>query len=57
VFAPGAPINFTNAAYVRGRLNDAIGAMADPCRLVVIEASGVIYPNLRKVDPLLQANQ
>jgi MFS superfamily sulfate permease-like transporter len=43
VFAPGAPINFTNAAYVRGRLNDAIGAMADPCRLVVIEASGVIY--------------
>ena len=43
VFAPGAPINFTNAAYVRGRLNDAIAAMADPCRLVVIEASGVIY--------------
>ena len=43
VFAPGAPINFTNAAYVRGRLNDAIGAMAEPCRLVVIEASGVIY--------------
>jgi MFS superfamily sulfate permease-like transporter len=43
VFAPGAPINFTNAAYVRGRLNDAIGAMAEPCRLVVIEANGVIY--------------
>ena len=43
VFAPGAPINFTNAAYVRGRLNDAIGEMAEPCRLVVIEANGVIY--------------
>jgi MFS superfamily sulfate permease-like transporter len=43
VFAPGAPINFTNAAYVRGRLNDAIAAMAEPCRLLVIEANGVIY--------------
>ncbi len=43
VFAPAAPLNFTNAAYVRGRLNDAIGAMAEPCRLVVIEANGVIY--------------
>ncbi len=42
VFAPGAPINFTNAAYVRGKLMDAISAMAEPCRLVVIEARGVI---------------
>jgi sulfate permease, SulP family len=42
-FPPGAPINFTNAAYVRDRLNDAVAAMAEPCRLVVIEANGVIY--------------
>lgn len=42
VFAPGAPINFTNAAYIRRELMDAIGAMAEPCRLVVIEAHGVI---------------
>jgi len=26
---PGAPINFTNAAYIRRELMDAIGAMAD----------------------------
>jgi sulfate permease, SulP family len=42
VFAPGAPINFTNGAYVRRALMDAIDAMAEPCRLVVIEAHGVI---------------
>jgi MFS superfamily sulfate permease-like transporter len=42
VFAPGAPINFTNAFYVRGRLMDAIASMGEPCHLVVIEANGVI---------------
>ena len=42
VFAPGAPINFTNAAYVRRKLMDTIAAMAQPCRLVVIEGHGVI---------------
>ena len=42
VFAPGAPIYFINAAYVRGRLMDAIAAMPEPCRLVVIEAHGMI---------------
>ena len=42
VFAPGAPINFTNAFYVRGKLMDAIAAMREPCRLVVIEANGII---------------
>lgn len=42
VFAPGAPINFTNAFYVRGKLMHAIAAMGEPCHLVVIEANGVI---------------
>ena len=42
VFAPEAPINFTNAYYVRGKLMDAIAAMREPCRLVVIEATGII---------------
>jgi sulfate permease, SulP family len=42
VFAPGAPIQFTNATYVHGKLMDAIGAMSVPCRLVVIEGNGVI---------------
>jgi MFS superfamily sulfate permease-like transporter len=42
VFAPGAPVYFTNAAYIRDKLMDSIAAMAEPCRLVVIEAHGVI---------------
>ncbi|MFZ3359824.1 MAG: SulP family inorganic anion transporter [Xanthobacteraceae bacterium] len=46
VFAPGAPVYFTNAAYIRRKLMDAITAMdataAEPCRLVVLEAHGVI---------------
>jgi sulfate permease, SulP family len=42
VFAPGAPINFTNASYVRGKLMDAVAAMGESCRLVVIEGNGVI---------------
>ncbi len=42
VFAPGAPIHFTNAAYVRGKLMNAIAQAPEPCRLVVIEAHGVI---------------
>lgn len=42
VFAPGAPVYFTNIAHIRRALMDAIAAMAEPCRLVVIEAHGVI---------------
>jgi sulfate permease, SulP family len=42
VFAPGAPIQFTNAHFIRDRLMEAIAAMGEPCRLVVIEAHGVI---------------
>lgn len=42
VFALGAPVNFINARYMLARLTDAIAAMAHPCRLVVIEANGVI---------------
>jgi SulP family sulfate permease len=42
VFAPGAPVIFTNAAYIRRKLMDAIAATAEPCLFVVIEAHGVI---------------
>jgi MFS superfamily sulfate permease-like transporter len=42
VFAPAAPIIFTNATYVRRRLIEAIDALPEPCRLVVIEANGII---------------
>jgi sulfate permease, SulP family len=42
VFAPGVPIYFLNAADIHRKLIDAIAAATDPCRLVVIEANGVI---------------
>jgi MFS superfamily sulfate permease-like transporter len=42
VFSPGAPLNFTNATFVRRKLLQAVDAMAEPCRLVVIEANGII---------------
>jgi sulfate permease, SulP family len=42
VFAPGVPIYFLNAADIGRKLMVAIAAAADPCRLVVIEANGMI---------------
>ena len=41
VFAPAAPLNFTNAAFIHGRLTLAIDQAHTPVRMVVIEASGV----------------
>jgi sulfate permease, SulP family len=40
VFAPGGPLNFTSAAYVRNRLRQLL-ANAGTTRLLVIEAGGV----------------
>jgi MFS superfamily sulfate permease-like transporter len=54
VFAPGAPINFTNAYYVRGKLRDAMAKMPEPCRLVVIEANGMISFDFTGADILQQ---
>ena len=42
VFAPAAPLNFTNAVYVCRRLEAAAAASPAPLRLVVIEASGMV---------------
>ncbi|MEI7713357.1 MAG: SulP family inorganic anion transporter [Rhodospirillales bacterium] len=42
VFAPAAPVNFTNASFIRAALKAAIERAATPVRLVVIEASGTI---------------
>jgi MFS superfamily sulfate permease-like transporter len=55
VFAPGAPIYFTNAAYIRGKLMDAIAATAEPCRLVIIEGHGVIDIDFTGSQMLQQA--
>lgn len=41
VFAPAAPINFTNANYIHERLLQAIAEREERPRLVVIDASGV----------------
>ena len=42
VFAPAAPLNFTNASFIRAQLKAAIEKAPTPVRLVVIEASGMI---------------
>ena len=42
VFAPAAPLNFTNASFIRAQLKAAIEQAATPVKLVVIEASGMI---------------
>jgi sulfate permease, SulP family len=54
VFAPGAPLNFTNANYVQAKLMDAIATMHEPCRLAVIEASGVIHIDFTGAQVLQQ---
>lgn len=41
VFAPAAPINFTNARFIHDTLFAEIARAASPVRLVVIECSGV----------------
>ena len=54
VFAPGAPINFTNAYYIRDKLQAAIAKLPEPCRLVVIEANGVINFDFTGADIMQQ---
>jgi sulfate permease, SulP family len=54
VFAPGAPINFTNAYYIRDKLQAAIAKLPEPCRLVVLEANGVINFDFTGADIVQQ---
>jgi SulP family sulfate permease len=42
VFAPAAPLNFTNAVFVCRRLQEAAAQAPARVRLIVIEASGMI---------------
>ncbi|GAC1310499.1 MAG: SulP family inorganic anion transporter [Vulcanimicrobiaceae bacterium] len=42
VFAPAAPITFTNVQYIAARLRAVVAAAPQPVQLVVIEAGGVI---------------
>jgi SulP family sulfate permease len=42
VFAPAAPLNFSNAQRIRGNIEAAVAAKRPPVKLLVIEASGII---------------
>jgi MFS superfamily sulfate permease-like transporter len=42
VFAPAAPITFTNAQFIVSTLRALIAAAAAPVRIVIVECSGVI---------------
>jgi MFS superfamily sulfate permease-like transporter len=42
VFAPAAPLTFTNSQFIVGKLRALIAAAAAPVRLVIVECSGVI---------------
>ena len=42
VFAPAAPLNFTNAESISDTIKAAIAARRPPVKLLVIEASGII---------------
>jgi sulfate permease, SulP family len=57
VFAPGAPVCFPNADYIRRELMERIAAMGAPCRLVVLEGNGVIdidYTGSRMLQQVVQ---
>jgi MFS superfamily sulfate permease-like transporter len=41
VFAPAAPVNFTNAEYIRERILALVAQARAPVQLLVIEASGI----------------
>jgi len=42
VFAPAAPLNFTNAERICGEIRSAIAAQRSPVKLLVVEANGII---------------
>ena len=43
VFAPAAPIAFTNGQFIVGKLRELLAAAPQPVRFLVLECSGVIY--------------
>jgi len=42
VFAPAAPLNFTNAERICGKIKLAVAAQCPPVELLAIEANGII---------------
>ena len=42
VFAPAAPLNFTNAEHICGKIKSAIAGQSVPVNLLIIEANGII---------------
>jgi MFS superfamily sulfate permease-like transporter len=41
VFAPAAPLNFTNAEHIRSDLRQALSAAPEPVKLLIIDASAI----------------
>src|SRR4029077_4954366 len=63
VFAPAAPLNFSNAEHICGKIKSAIAAKHPQVQLLVIEANGIIEIDytgaqiLRRVVTELQATK
>jgi sulfate permease, SulP family len=55
VFAAAAPLNFTNAAFIRDQMRAEIEHAPAPVRLLVLEASGVTDIDYTGANVLLQA--
>jgi sulfate permease, SulP family len=55
VFAPAAPLNFTNAERICGEIRSAIAAQRSPVKLLVVEANAIIDIDYTGSQILLRA--
>ena len=55
VFAPAAPLNFTNAERICGGIRSAIAAQRSPVKLLVVEANAIIDIDYTGSQILLRA--
>jgi MFS superfamily sulfate permease-like transporter len=55
VFAPAAPLNFTNAEHICGEIRSAIAAQRSPVKLLVVEANAIIDIDYTGSQILLRA--
>jgi sulfate permease, SulP family len=54
VFAPAAPVNFTNARYICRRIRSAIADRRPPVKLLIIEGNGIIDIDYTGAQTLIQ---
>ena len=55
VFAPAAPLNFSNAEHICGKIKSAIATQQPQVQLLVIEANGIIDIDYTGAQILLRA--